>query len=98
MEDCRHRIAHELWGVLDELFKAGAKAEELASLADDKNRYDISRYLLAHGLTDAARETLSRDHNPESAEFHLVQAQIALAARDFPPRRSPASAPWKSPP
>jgi len=73
-----------LWGVLDELFKAGAKAEELASLADDKNRYDISRYLLAHGLTDAARETLSRDHNPESAEFHLVQAQIALAARDFP--------------
>ena len=73
-----------LGGVLDELLKAGAKAEELATLADDKNRYDISRYLLAHGLTDAARETLNRDSNPESAEFHLVQAQIALAAKDLP--------------
>jgi tetratricopeptide (TPR) repeat protein/O-antigen ligase len=73
-----------LGGVLDELLKAGAKAEELATLADDRNRYVISRYLLAHGLTDAARETLNLDSNPESAEFHLVQAQIALAATDVP--------------
>jgi hypothetical protein len=73
-----------LGGALDELFKAGAKAEEMATLADDKNRYDISRYLLAHGLTDAARDTLNRDSNAESAEFHLVQAQIALAAKDLP--------------
>jgi len=56
----------------------------MATLADDKNRYDISRYLLAHGLTDAARDTLNRDSNAESAEFHLVQAQIALAAKDLP--------------
>jgi tetratricopeptide (TPR) repeat protein/O-antigen ligase len=73
-----------LGGALDELFKAGAKAGEMATLADDKNRYDISRYLLAHGLTDAARDTLNRDSNAESAEFHLVQAQIALAAKDLP--------------
>ncbi len=73
-----------LGGALDELFKAGAKAEEMATLADDKNRYDISRYLLARGLTDAARDTLNRDSNAEGAEFHLVQAQIALAAKDLP--------------
>jgi tetratricopeptide (TPR) repeat protein/O-antigen ligase len=73
-----------LGGVLDELLKASAKAEELASLANNENRYDISRYLLAHGLTDAARETLNLDSNPESAEFHLVQAQIGLAAKDLP--------------
>ena len=73
-----------LGAALDELFKAGAKAEEMATLADDKNRYDISRYLLAHGLTGAARDTLNRDSNQESAEFHLVQAQIALAAKDLP--------------
>jgi tetratricopeptide (TPR) repeat protein len=73
-----------LGGVLDELFGNGARPGELAALADDKNRYDISRYLLAHGLTDAARETLNRDSNPENAEFHLVQAQIALAAKDLP--------------
>jgi len=73
-----------LGGALDELFKAGAKAGEMATLADDKNRYDISRYLLAHGLTDAARDTLNHDSNPESVEFNLVQAQIALAAKDLP--------------
>jgi tetratricopeptide (TPR) repeat protein len=76
-----------LGGALDELFKAGAKAEEIATLADDKNRYDISRYLLAHGLTDAARDTLNRDGAAESAEFNLVQAQIALAAKDLPAAR-----------
>jgi tetratricopeptide (TPR) repeat protein len=73
-----------LGGAFDELLKAGAKAEELATLANNENRYDISRYLLAHGLTDAARETLHQDSNPESADFNLVQAQIALAAKDLP--------------
>ena len=73
-----------LGAALDELLKAGAKAKELATLADDQNRYHISRYLLAHGFTDAARDTLNLDSNPESAEFHLVQAQIALAAKDLP--------------
>ena len=70
--------------VLDELFTSGAKPGELATLVDDKHRYEISRYLLAHGLTDAARETLNRDSDPESAEFYLVLAQIALAAKDLP--------------
>jgi len=73
-----------LGGALDELLRTGAKAAELATLADHENRYQVSRYLLAHGLTDAARETLLVDSNLESAEFHLVQAQIALAAKDIP--------------
>jgi len=73
----------KLAGALDELLRAGAKPAEVATLAYGKNRYDISRYLLAHGLTDAARETLDRDSDPESAEFYLVQAQIALAAKDL---------------
>jgi O-antigen ligase/tetratricopeptide (TPR) repeat protein len=73
-----------LGSTLDELLKAGAKAAELATLADNQNRYHVSRYLLAHGHTDAARDTLNLDSNPESAEFHLVQAQIALAAKDLP--------------
>jgi tetratricopeptide (TPR) repeat protein len=88
-----------LGGALDELMKAGAKATELAALADKQNRYDISRYLLSHGLTDAARDTLNLDSNPESAEFHLVQAQIALAAKDLPAaqkasQRALEIAPW----
>ena len=73
-----------LWGALAELRKSGARPEELATLSDDTNRYDVSRYLLGQGMLDAARETLNRDSNPESAEFYLVQAQIALAAKDLP--------------
>jgi tetratricopeptide (TPR) repeat protein len=73
-----------LEGVLDELFKSGAKPAELATLADHENRYRISRYLLAHGLVDSARTTLNQDSKQDDAEFHLVQAQIALAAKDIP--------------
>jgi tetratricopeptide (TPR) repeat protein len=70
--------------VLDELLAVGAKPEELATLADDKNRFDISRYLLAHGAIDAAKGTLSQTNNQEGAELYLVQAQIFLAAKDIP--------------
>lgn len=72
-----------LWIALDELRKGGAKPEELAALADNENRYAISRYLLEHGMIDAAKETLVQDGHREDAEFHLVQAQIALAAKDI---------------
>ena len=73
-----------LGGALDELLTSGAKPDELATLADDQNRYPICRYLLAHAMIDAAKETLAQDSNPKSADFFLVQAQIALAAKDFP--------------
>jgi tetratricopeptide (TPR) repeat protein len=73
-----------LWIALEELFEGGAKPEELAALADNENRYHISRYLLAHGMLDAARKTLIQDGHHEDAELYLVQAQIALAAKDIP--------------
>jgi len=70
--------------VLDVLLAAGAKPDELATLADDHNRFDVSRYLLAHGAVDVAKATLNQTTNPEGAELYLVQAQIALAAKDIP--------------
>jgi tetratricopeptide (TPR) repeat protein len=73
-----------LWGALAELRKRGASPEELATLSDDANRYDVSRYLLGQGMVDAARENLSQDSNPESAALHLMRAQIALSAKDIP--------------
>jgi len=73
-----------LGGVLEGLLTGGAKPEELATLADDQNRFDLSRYLLAHGFIGAAKSTLSQSTIPEGAELHLVQAQIALAAKDIP--------------
>ena len=73
-----------LGGVLNGLLAASAKPEELITLADDKNRFDISRYLLAHGAIDAAKVTLNQTANQEGAELYLVQAQIALAAKDIP--------------
>jgi tetratricopeptide (TPR) repeat protein/O-antigen ligase len=70
--------------VLDGLLAAGAKPEELATLADDKNRFDLSRYLLAHGAIDVAKATLNQTTQPEGTELYLVQAQIFLAAKDIP--------------
>jgi tetratricopeptide (TPR) repeat protein len=73
-----------LGGALDELHKSGAKPEELVTLADEQNRYPISRFLLAHGMLDAAKELLNQDSAPKGADFFLMQAQIALAAKDLP--------------
>jgi tetratricopeptide (TPR) repeat protein/O-antigen ligase len=73
-----------LVGVLNGLLASGAKPEELATLADDENRFGISRYLLAHGAIDAAKNTLNQTASVEGAELYLVQAQIALAAKDIP--------------
>ena len=73
-----------LGGVLNGLLAASATPEELSTLADNENRFDISRYLLAHGAIDAAKATLNQTANQEGAELYLVQAQIALAAKDMP--------------
>ena len=72
-----------LGGALDELHQSGAKPEELVTLADEQNRYPISRFLLARGMLDAAKELLNQDSAPKSADFFLMQAQIALAAKDL---------------
>jgi tetratricopeptide (TPR) repeat protein len=73
-----------LYGALDELSNGGAKPEELATLADNENRFAVSRYLLAHGALVVARSVLDQASNQENAELYLVQAQIALAAKDIP--------------
>jgi len=73
-----------LYGALDELSKAGAKPEELATLVDNDNRFEVSRYLLGHGALDVAKHVLDQASNQENAELYLVQAQIALAAKDIP--------------
>jgi tetratricopeptide (TPR) repeat protein/O-antigen ligase len=70
--------------VLDGLFAAGAKPDELATLADNENRFALSRYLLARGAIDVATTTLNHATNQEGAELYLVRAQIALAAKDIP--------------
>ena len=70
--------------VLDGLLAVGAKPEELATIADDDNRFTLSRYLLAHGAIDVAKSTLSQSTSQEGAELYLVQAQIFLAAKDIP--------------
>jgi predicted Zn-dependent protease len=73
--------------VLDGLLASGAKPEELTTLADDENRFGLSRYLLAHGAIDAAKATLNQTTQQEGAELYLVQAQIFLAAKDVPAAR-----------
>jgi tetratricopeptide (TPR) repeat protein len=72
--------------VLDGLLASGAKPEEQATLADNENRFAVSRYLLAHGAIEAAKSTLSQTPS-EGAELYLVKAQIALAAKDIPGAR-----------
>jgi tetratricopeptide (TPR) repeat protein/O-antigen ligase len=73
-----------LGGVLGGLVAAGAKPEELTTLADDENRFAISRYLLGNGAIDAAKGVLNQTTKQEGAELYLVQTQIALAAKDVP--------------
>ena len=73
-----------LYEALDELSKAGAKPEELATLVDNENRFAVSRYLLGHGALDMAKHVLDQASNQDNAELYLVQAQIALAAKDIP--------------
>ena len=73
--------------VLNELRKDGARPEELATLADDKNRFEICRYLLGQKMFEAAKNLLAGAANGESVEFHLLQASLALAEKDIPKAR-----------
>ena len=75
---------------VDELARAGAKPAELISLANEQNRHELSRLLLARGLIDAAREILAGGTDQSSVEFHLAQAQIALQANDVLAARAAA--------
>ena len=77
----------QLASVFDELIRKGATPTELMALADDRNRHDLSRHLLGRGMIDAARQTLAASSDHDDIEFHLVQAKIALAAKDLPAAR-----------
>jgi tetratricopeptide (TPR) repeat protein len=73
--------------VLNELRKDSARPEELATLADDENRFEICRYLLDQRMFEAAKNLLAGAANEKSVEFHLVQASLALAEKDIPKAR-----------
>ena len=82
------RINREsLWRGLNELADSGAKPEELATLADDENRYEVSRFLLGRGMIGAAKDVLAAGEPHEDVEFYLVKTQIALASKDLPAAR-----------
>jgi Tfp pilus assembly protein PilF len=72
-----------LWHVFEELSLKGARPEELASLADDQNRFDVCRALLARGMISVAKETVFAAVDRQSLDFDLVRSSIALAENDL---------------
>ena len=72
-----------LASVFAELVGAGATGAELVLLAEEHNRHELSRLLLGRGMIAAARDVMSNSTSKNTVEFHLVQAQIALDAKDL---------------
>jgi O-antigen ligase/tetratricopeptide (TPR) repeat protein len=81
-----------LTSTFTELDAAGASGSELVSLADERNRETLSRLLLGRGKIAAARDVMASSTQKDTIEFHLVQAQIALDAKDLPAARAASSA------
>ena len=73
--------------VFDELTKTGARPEELATLADDENRFELCRYLLGQRMFEAAKNLLAGSADQKGVEFDLVQASLALAEKNIPRAR-----------
>jgi tetratricopeptide (TPR) repeat protein len=73
--------------VFDELRKSGARPEELATLADAENRFELCRYLLGQRMFEAVKNLLAGAADRKGVEFHLVQASLALAEKDMPGAR-----------
>jgi len=69
--------------VFEELRRSGARPEELGSLADDKNRFELCRYLIGQRMVEAARSLLASAAAQQGVEFHLVNASLALAENDI---------------
>jgi tetratricopeptide (TPR) repeat protein len=82
----------ELWWVFNELAQGGATPSELMALAGEKNRHELSQLLLSRELIDAAKQTLAASQDHESVEFHYVQTQIALQAKDLTAARKASQA------
>jgi tetratricopeptide (TPR) repeat protein len=72
-----------LHSVFEELRRDGARPEELATLADDKNRFELCRYLFGQRMFEAAKNLLAGTADQTGVEFYLVQASLALAEKDI---------------
>jgi tetratricopeptide (TPR) repeat protein len=73
----------QLTWVFAELVGHGAKPEELMTLTNDGNRYEVSRCFLASGMIESAKSVLATVGDHDDAEFHLVRGQIALRENDL---------------
>jgi tetratricopeptide (TPR) repeat protein len=73
--------------VFEELRRDGARPEELATLANDENRFELCRYLLGQRMFEAAKNLLAGAADQKGVEFHLMQASLALAEKDTPGAR-----------
>jgi O-antigen ligase/tetratricopeptide (TPR) repeat protein len=72
-----------LWVVFTELVHSGAKPAELASLANDRNRYELNQLLLGVGMVEGAKGVLAGASDQGGVDFQLARAQVALAAKDL---------------
>ena len=72
-----------LWYALGEIAQTGATAAEMQSLADEKNRHEVSRFLLSRGMIDAAKATLASGNGRATLDEKLVEVQIALQSNDL---------------
>jgi O-antigen ligase len=82
----------QLGVVFAELVRSGAKPEELSSLADGRNPFELSQHLLANGMLNAATSILAGADDHEGVDFRLAQARIALAADDLRAARAASDA------
>jgi O-antigen ligase/tetratricopeptide (TPR) repeat protein len=76
--------------VFGELLGSGATPADLVSLAGDRNRYAISRLLLAGGMLDAAEGVLA--NAGRNVDSLLAQADIAIARHDLHAARAASDA------
>jgi tetratricopeptide (TPR) repeat protein len=77
------RAPAALWPALGEIAGTGATAAEIQTLANESNRHEVSRFLLARGMIDAAKETLDTGDGRATLDTRLVRVQIALQANDL---------------
>lgn len=73
----------QLAWIFGELAGNGAQPAELMTLANDGNRYEVSRNFLASGMIESAKNVLATAGDHNDAEFHLVRGQIALRENDL---------------
>jgi tetratricopeptide (TPR) repeat protein/O-antigen ligase len=68
---------------LDELARAGATPDELASLADEKNRLELCWFFINRGMLEPARAALAQAAKHDGSDYQLARAAFALAGGDL---------------